>query len=54
MAPLREVEGIAKASHSRNTLKYQVFGYMCLFQMEAGWTPNISQEFERKKRRKKQ
>jgi hypothetical protein len=49
MATLREVERKAKAMHSRNTLKYQVFGSLCLCQMEAGWTPKISHESERKK-----
>ncbi len=39
MATLREVEGKANASHSRNTLKYQYLAIcVCVMQMEAGWT----------------
>jgi hypothetical protein len=40
MATLREVRRkAAKASHSRNTLKYQYLAIcVCVMQMEAGWT----------------
>ncbi len=53
MTPLREVERKATASHSTvNYLKISVFGSVCLCQMEAGWTLNIS-GFRKKKKKKK-